>query len=315
MTNTPDVSLIVPMYNEQEVIARFFSSAQKMFAAIPQYSYEIICVNDGSKDNTLELLKSFAAKDKRIKIISFSRNFHKEAAVSAGIDLASGRCVIPVDADLQHPLDKIPEFLKKWEEGNKIVYGIKKSRTKDGLIKRFTAECFYFIYNKICNSSMLRNASDFVLLDREAVETLKKYKEKNRFMRILFFQIGFKSAIVEYSINERIDGTTKWNYWQLWNFALDGITSSSTFPLRMWTYIGSFIAGISFLSALGIIIKTLMYGDRVPGYPTLAVMILFFGGVQLIALGIIGEYIGRIMTEVKDRPVYIIEEKVNFDDK
>ena len=314
MTKSPDISIIVPMYNEHEVIDKFFKEIRKVLDKISQYSYEIICINDGSKDNTLEILKQFAKQDKHIKIISFSRNFHKEAALSAGIDLAQGRCIIPIDADLQHPVNKIPEFIEKWQQGYKVVYGIKKSRDKDSFLKRLTAKYFYTIYNKLCNNSLPRNASDFILLDREVVETLKKYKEKNRFMRILFFQLGYKSTTVEYAINDRAEGTTKWNYWKLWNFALDGITASSTFPLRVWTYLGGLIAFFSFLSAAYIIIKTLMFGDPVQGYPTLAVMILFFGGIQLIALGVIGEYVGRIMTEVKNRPLYIIEEKVNFDD-
>ena len=253
MSNTPDISLIVPMYNEHEVIDIFFKEIKKILAKIPQYSYEIICVNDGSKDNTLDILKNYAQKDTRIKIISFSRNFHKEAALSAGLDLARGGCIIPIDADLQHPVNKIPEFIKKWQQGYKVVYGIKKSRGKDSFLKRLTAKYFYAVYNKLCNNSLPQNVSDFILLDREVVETLKKYKEKNRFMRVLFCQLGYKSTTVEYAINDRAGGTTKWNYWKLWNFALDGITASSTFPLRVWTYLGGFIAFTSFLFAAYII--------------------------------------------------------------
>lgn len=308
-----DLSVVVPMYNEQEVIDAFFTEVHKVMEKIPKYTYEIVCVNDGSKDNTLTILKQHAKKDKCIKVLSFSRNFHKEIAVTAGIDFANGNSVIVMDADLQHPVELIPEFLKKWEEGYKVVYGVKKQRKADSFLKRFTANLFYKFYNKITQSNMPRNASDYILFDRQAVDTLKKYREKNRFMRILFYSIGYTHCTLEYDVKERVAGKTKWNYWKLWNFALDGITSSTTLPLRIWTYLGALIAFISFIYGIYIISRTLIYGAAVPGYASLLTLILFFGGTQLLVLGIFGEYIGRIFTEVKDRPLYIIDEKVNLD--
>lgn len=308
-----DLSIVVPMYNEQEVIDAFFVEIRKVMEKLPKYTYEIVCVNDGSKDNTLDILKQYAKKDKRIKIISFSRNFHKEIAVTAGMDFAAGDSVIVMDADLQHPVELIPEFIKKWEEGYKVVYGVKKERKVDSFIKRFTANLFYKVYNKITQSNMPRNASDYILFDRQAVDTLKKYREKNRFMRILFYNIGYKHCNLEYAVKERAAGNTKWNYWKLWNFALDGITSSTTILLRIWTYLGALIAFVSFVYGMYIILRTLIYGTAVPGYASLLTLILFFGGTQLLVLGIFGEYIGRIFTEVKNRPLYIIDEKINLD--
>ena len=313
MSNIPDISLIVPMYNEHEVIDIFFKEIKKILAKIPQYSYEIICVNDGSKDNTLDILKNYAQKDKRIKIISFSRNFYKEQALFAGLEYSKGRAVIPMDADLQDPPELILEFIKKWEEGYDVVYGMRADRSDDGFFKRISALAFYKMYNLIADRPVPYNTGDYRLMSRKVVEAVKQIKEKKLFMKGVFNWVGFKSYGVSYKRPQRAAGTTKWNYWKLWNFALDGITASSTFPLRVWTYLGGLIAFTSFVYAAYIILKTLLFGDPVRGYPTLAVMILFFGGIQLIALGVIGEYIGRIMTEVKNRPLYIVDETINLD--
>lgn len=312
MSNIPDISFVVPMYNEEDVIATFFSTIEKTLKKIPQYTYEYICVNDGSKDDTLSILKKYAAKDKRIKIISFSRNFCKEQALFAGLEASSGRCVIPMDADLQDPPSLIAEFLKKWEEGYEVVYGVRTDRSKDSLIKRSTAGLFYKIFNAIADRPIPENTGDYRLMDRKVVDAILQIKENKLFMKGIFSWVGFKSFGIEYKRPERVAGKTKFNYWKLWNFALDGITASTTLPLRIWTYIGSFIAAISGLYALYIIGRTLFMGIDIPGYASLLVCILFFGSVQLIVLGIFGEYIGRIFMEVKRRPRYIIDEKINF---
>lgn len=312
MTN-PDLSIIVPMYNEHEVIDIFFEKIRAILANIPQYTYEIVCVNDGSRDNTLDVLKKYASEDKRIKIISFSRNFYKEQALFAGLEACSGRAAIPMDADLQDPPEVILDFVKKWEEGYLVVYGVRADRKEDGFLKKISALGFYKIYNKIAERPIPYNTGDFRLIDRKVIDAIKLIPEKKLFMKGLFNWVGFKSTGVTYSRPERAAGTTKWNYWKLWNFALDGITSSTTLPLRIWTYVGGIIAGISFLYASFIILRTLILGVGVPGYASLLVSILFFGGVQLLVLGIFGEYIGRILTEVKNKPRYIIDEKINFE--
>ena len=315
MTNIPDISFVVPMYNEEDVIATFFLTMEKTLKKLPQYTYEYICINDGSKDKTLSILKKYATKDKRIKIISFSRNFYKEQALFAGLEAATGRCVIPMDADLQDPPSLIADFLKKWQEGYEIVYGIRTDRSKDSIIKRFTAGLFYKIFNTIADRPIPENTGDYRLIDRKVVDAILQIKENKLFMKGIFSWVGFKSCGVEYKRQERAAGKTKFNYWKLWNFALDGITSSTTLPLRIWTYIGSLIAAISGLYALYIIGRTLFMGVDIPGYASLLVCILFFGSVQLIVLGIFGEYIGRIFMEVKRRPRYIIDEKINFSEK
>ncbi len=313
MSNNPDLSIIVPMYNEHEVIDIFFKEIRAIMKKIPQYSYEIVCINDGSKDNTLEILKKYAKKDKRVKIISFSRNFHKEQALFAGLENCTGNAAIPIDVDLQDPPEVILKFVKKWKEGYDIVYGVRSERNNDGMIKRFTALAFYKIYNFIADSPVPYNTGDFRLINRKVIDAIKNIKEKKLFMKGIFNWVGFKSIGVPYKRPERAAGKTKWNYWKLWNFALDGITASTTFPLRIWTYVGGTIAGISFLYALYIILRTIIKGVAVPGYASLLVCVLFFGGIQLLVLGIFGEYIGRIFTEVKNRPLYIIDEKINFD--
>lgn len=315
MNNTPDISFVVPMYNEEAVITKFFSTMEKTLKKLSKYTYEYICVNDGSKDKTLSILKEYAAKDARIKIISFSRNFSKEQALFAGLEASSGRCVIPMDADLQDPPSVILDFLKKWQEGYEVVYGVRTDREKDSLFKRFTAGIFYKIFNLVSDRPIPANTGDYRLMDRKVVDAVLQIRENKLFMKGIFSWVGFKSCGVEYKRPERAAGTTKFNYWKLWNFALDGITASTTLPLRIWTYIGSIIATISGLYALYIIGRTIFMGVDIPGYASLLVCILFFGSVQLIVLGIFGEYIGRIFMEVKRRPRYIIDEKINFSEK
>lgn len=314
MPNTPDISFVIPMYNEEKVIDKFFKTMEKTLSKLKNYTYEYVCINDGSKDKTLAILKKYAQKHNNIKVISFSRNFHKEQALFAGLTEAKGKCIIPMDADLQDPPELIAKFLKKWEEGYEVVYGIRTDRTKDTFLKRLTAGLFYKIFNLIADTPIPENTGDYRLMDRKVVDAILEIKENKLFMKGIFSWVGFKSCGVEYKRPERVAGNTKFDYWKLWNFALDGITASTTLPLRIWTYIGGIIASISGLYALYIIFRTLFLGVAVPGYASLLVSILFFGSVQLIVLGIFGEYIGRIFIEVKRRPRYIVDEKINCED-
>lgn len=313
MQNEKMISIIVPMYNEEAVIDIFFAEMRK-FLAECSYEYEIICVNDGSSDDTLNILKKYANEDKKIKIVSFSRNFGKERALYAGLKYSSGDAVIPIDADLQHPPVIINSFLGKWEEGYDIVYGVRENRKNEGRLRRFFSKKFYEFYNLISEQKAPYNTGDFRLMDRKVVNAVLSLQEKQLFMKGIFNWVGYKSCAVTYKCAERAAGTSKFNFWKLWNFALDGITGVSTLPLRIWTYLGGGIAFISFLVALFYLIKTLVYGDSVRGFPTLVILILFFGGIQLLALGIFGEYIGRIMIEVKNRPLYIVDELINIEE-
>lgn len=310
----PDLSIIVSMYNEEESLGVFFETLNKTLAALGNYSYEIICVDDGSVDNTYFLLEEYAKSDKRIKVIKFSRNFGKEYGVMAGLKHCRGRAAIPMDVDLQDPPELILRFVEKWEEGYDMVYGIRNDRQSDTFLKRWTAKLFYKTYNLMTRSPIPYNAGDYRLIDRKVVNTIIGLKECNVFMKGIFGWAGYKSAGIPYTRERRRAGESKWNYWRLWNFALDGITSSTTFPLRVWSYLGTLLSISGMLYALYIIIRTIVLGTDVPGYASLLVSILVLGGVQMIILGILGEYIGRIFIEVKNRPLYIIEKKVNLHD-
>ncbi len=305
-----DISLIVPVYNEAEVLYAFFERLNGVFSSseeLKDLEYEVICVDDGSTDSTPSILEDLLSRDSRIKLISFSRNFGKEAAMFAGLKFASGKCAVPIDADLQDPPELIAEFVKKWREGFDMVYGVRVERSGDSPAKRKTAELFYKIYNSLSERPIPRNTGDFRLIDRRVIDAILKLHERSIFMKGIFNWVGFKSVGVPYDRPERVSGGSKWNYWKLWNFALDGITASSTIPLRIWTYIGGAIASITGIYALYIALRTIVCGVDVPGYASLFVSILFFGSVQLIALGIFGEYLGRIVAEVKGRPLYVIE--------
>jgi glycosyltransferase involved in cell wall biosynthesis len=267
-------------------------------------------VNDGSKDDTLKSLVEFKKKHPEIKILDFSRNFGKDAAISAGLDFAEGRCVIPIDCDLQDPPELIIEMLEKWKEGFDVVLAKRVDRSKDSIMKRITSGLFYKVYNMLADLQLPENVGDFRLMDRKVVEKIKTFPERKRFMKGLFACVGFKTSIVEYKRPERNQGTSKWSYWKLWNYAIDGITSFSTFPLKISTYFGIFVTLLAFVRGIWIFFRTLLFGIDVPGYASLIVAILFLGGVQLISLGIIGEYIGRIYIESKQRPLYIIKDVI-----
>ena len=277
--------------------------------SVRSVQFEIICVNDGSRDRTLEKLIAAACCDSKIKILDLSRNFGKEAALTAGIEEARGDAVIPIDADLQDPPELIPVLIEHWQNGYDVVLAKRRDRSTDSFLKRKTAELFYQLHNRVATPQIPENVGDFRLIDRCVVEALKRLHEKRRFMKGLFAWVGFKTVTVEYVRQPRATGKTKFSGWKLWNLALEGITSFSTTPLRVWTYIGFMISSLSFAYGLFIVSHTLIYGVDVPGYSSLLTAILFLGGVQLIGIGILGEYIGRIYIELKNRPIYIVRKR------
>lgn len=308
----PTLSIIVPMYNEEEALDGFFKRVQRVLQTVTP-SYEIICVNDGSRDLTLARLRQAAERDDRIKVVNLSRNFGKEIALSAGLDHATGDAVIPIDADLQDPPEVIPLMVAKWRAGAKLVLAKRRDRSSDGWLKRVTANGAYWLFSKLTHPRIPQNVGDFRLMDRDVVNAIKRLPERSRFMKGLFAWIGYEAETVEYDREARFAGETKWNYWKLWNFALDGITSFSSLPLRVWSYLG-FGVSLFAMAYLGFTIaKTMIFGLDVPGYASLMSVILFFNGVLLVGIGVIGEYLARIFTEVKARPLYIVSETIGVE--
>jgi glycosyltransferase involved in cell wall biosynthesis len=300
------ISIVTPFYNEGDAVHRFYIALATMMNALPGHRFEVVCIDDGSRDNTLEDLLEVADRDHRFHVIELTRNFGKEAAMTAGIEAARGDAVIPMDADLQDPPDLIPLMIEEWLRGAEVVLARRADRSADGLLKRVTARLFYAIHNRVSTVSIPANVGDFRLMDRAVVEALKALPERQRFMKGLFSWVGFKTVTLDYVRQERSAGTTKFSGWKLWNFALEGITSFSTAPLRIWTYLGLAGTVVTFAYSLFIILRTLIHGVDVPGYPSLLVAILLFGSLQLISVGLLGEYIGRIYLETKQRPTYLI---------
>lgn len=298
------ISLVVPVYNEEEAIPIFYQTVRR---ELNGFQVEILFVNDGSKDGTEEIINALAVSDQLVKNLSFTRNFGKESALFAGLEHATGAAVIPIDVDLQDPIEVIPQLIERWKLGADVVLAKRSDRSKDGILKRKTAEWFYRLHNKISSPAIEENVGDFRLLSRETVEQIKLLPERNLFMKGILSWVGGRVDVVEYYRAERVAGTSKFNGWKLWNLALEGITSFSTVPLRVWTYIGLIVASASFLYMTWMIIDKIIWGNPVSGYPSLLVSILFLGGVQLIGVGILGEYIGRIYIEVKKRPRYIVK--------
>ncbi|WP_414148456.1 glycosyltransferase family 2 protein [Erwinia sp. BNK-24-b] len=296
------ISLIVPVYNEEDAIPVFYTAVKKELA---QYTLEIIFINDGSVDKTADIAADLMKQDNAVQLINFTRNFGKEPALFAGLEHATGDVVIPIDVDLQDPVEVIPQLIEKWQNGADVVLAKRIDRSSDGHVKRKTAEWFYHLHNKISTPKIEENVGDFRLISREVVENIKLLEERNLFMKGILSWVGGKTDIVEYIRDERVAGTTKFNGWKLWNLALEGITSFSTFPLRIWTYLGLLVASLSFLYGAWMIVDKIIWGNAVRGYPSIMVSILFLGGVQLIGIGVLGEYIGRIYIEVKRRPKYI----------
>jgi glycosyltransferase involved in cell wall biosynthesis len=302
----PFITLIVPVFNEEAAIVPFLKTVMPILAETG-CKFEIAFVNDGSRDDTLAVLRVAKAGNPAIEILSLSRNFGKEAAMTAGLDHAKGDVVILIDVDLQDPPELIADFIARWRGGADIVYGTRRSRDSDGIAKRVSALLFYKLFNFLSPTQLPFNAGDYRLMDRRVVNEIKTLRERTRFMKGLMVWPGFRMESVEFARRQRSAGDTSWNYWKLWNFALDGITSFTTMPLRLWLYVGGIVSLLSFLYAGFIMIHALITGGDVPGYPSLMVAVMFFGGIQLFSIGLVGEYVGRILNETKARPIYIID--------
>ncbi len=300
------LSIVVPAYNEEAVLPEFHKRISAVLKSMSTEA-EIVYVNDGSTDNTLVVMQGLQESDLRVAIVDLSRNFGKEIALTAGLDHASGDVVVVIDADLQHPPELIPELIKHWMDGYDVVYAKRISRSEESIIKKTTTYVFYRLIQLVSRVKIPEDVGDFRLLSRRAVDSLKQLREQHRFMKGLFVWIGYPQKAVPYQPDPRYAGQTKWNYWDLWNFALEGITSFSVAPLKLATYLGLATAFVAFIYAGIIIYQTLVHGNPVAGYPSIMVVILFLGGVQLISLGIIGEYLGRMFNETKQRPLYFLK--------
>ena len=304
--NSMILSIIVPAYNEESVLPEFH---KRLMSVLDEYNInaEIIYVNDGSTDETVSVILGFRKNDARVSLIDLSRNFGKEIAMTAGFNHSKGDAVVVIDSDLQDPPELIPELIQRWQEGYDVVYAKRTSREGETFLKKATAHLFYRVIRKLNDVDIPTNTGDFRLLSRRAVEALNELPEHHRFMKGLFAWIGFPQIAVYYKRDPRFSGDTKWNYWKLWNFALEGITSFTIVPLKMASYTGLIVAFGAFIYALWIIYKTITLGDPVAGYPTIITVILFLGGLQLMTLGVIGEYLGRMFNETKRRPLYFIQ--------
>ena len=300
------LSLVVPVFNEAESIDLFIARISEVFTSEAQISLAMVFVNDGSTDATLDILLARQKTDPRLKVIDLSRNFGKEAALTAGLQYADGQVVVPIDVDLQDPPEVILQMIALWREGYEVVLGHRVSRDSDSWAKRFSANSFYRLHNRIAEQELPENVGDFRLMDRCVIDALKTLPESRRFMKGLFAWVGFRTASVHYVRPPRSAGNSKFNGWRLWNFALEGITSFSIAPLRIWTYLGLFVSLISFAFASFIIARALLHGIDLPGYASLMVAVTFLGGLQLVGIGVIGEYLGRTYIESKQRPVFLV---------
>jgi len=302
---TPTLSLIVPMHNEGDNVRALYERIRSVLDPLDE-TWELVCINDGSRDDTLAHLLALHRADDRVVVIDLARNFGKEAALTAGLDAARGEAAIPLDADLQDPPELIPLLMEKWRDGYEVVNAVREEREGESAVKRGTAHAFYRIINRMSEVDIPADTGDFRLISRPALDALKRLPERRRFMKGLFAWVGFRTTQVHYRRQPRHAGSTKFNYWRLWNFALEGITSFSSVPLRLFSYLGFAVSLLAFLYAVQIVLDTLVLGNPVKGYPSLMVTILFFGGVQLIGIGVLGEYLGRVYEETKQRPVYLV---------
>jgi glycosyltransferase involved in cell wall biosynthesis len=310
---TRRLCIVVPVYNEAAVLPLLMPRLDAALASIPA-DIGVLFVDDGSTDATPQELARIANNDARIGVLRLTRNFGKEAAMTAGLDHAEGDAVVIIDADLQDPPEVIATFWRHFEEGADVVYGVRSSRAGESWLKRLTAATFYRVIDRMSDTPIPRDTGDFRLMSRRAVEALRQVRERHRFMKGLFAWVGFRQVPVKYHRDPRAAGKSKFNFWKLWNFALEGITSFSTVPLRVATYFGLLTASVAFVYGAIIVAKTLLYGEPVRGYPSLMSVVLFLGGVQLVALGIIGEYLGRVYGETKQRPMYLIMTKLKVVD-
>ncbi|BBJ23410.1 glycosyltransferase family 2 protein [Candidatus Nitrotoga sp. AM1P] len=301
------ISIVLPFFNEAEGSSLFFERLDNVISNIPDCQFELICINDGSQDRTLSALESAKKRYPAITIIDFTRNFGKEAALTAGLEFAAGDAVIIMDTDLQHPPELIPEFIRKWRSGVPVVLAKRNSRSTESVLYRLLAGIFYRLHNNISNIEIPSNTGDFRLIDRQVCDAMKRLPESRRFMKGLFAWVGYEYELVEYDVAPRAHGRTSFNKWKSLNFALEGITSFSTIPLRVWTYAGLMVTAVGFFYACWVILRALFFGIDTPGYVTLLTTVVFFGGLQLIGIGVLGEYIGRIYIETKNRPIYLVK--------
>jgi glycosyltransferase involved in cell wall biosynthesis len=307
----PHISCIIPVYNEEAVVANFLTQLQSYLRKLTPH-FEIIVIDDGSRDSTVQQILSLPA-DYHIKLLGLSRNFGKETALTAGLEHCSGDVAILMDADFQHPIELISTFIVQWAAGYDMVYGVRKNRDTESYVKKSLARLFYWLMTKITKIDIPNNAGDFRLLDRKVINALNQFQERSRFMKGLYAWVGFKKIAVPYEVQDRAAGKSSWGFARLIELALTGITSFSDIPLRVWGLIGFVISLISLIYAIYFMTVTLIYGADLPGFPSIIVAVMFFGGVQLLSIGILGEYIARIFTEVKQRPKYLLDIKQGFE--
>ncbi|HJU26863.1 MAG TPA: glycosyltransferase family 2 protein [Rhodanobacteraceae bacterium] len=303
----PVFSIVVPAFNEERNLPLLHARTAAVMQELGE-PWELIFVNDGSRDQTLAVMQVLRACDQHVAIVNLSRNFGKEVATTAGLDHARGEAVVVLDADLQDPPELIPEMVAAWRQGFDTVYAQRRYRHGETWLKRATAAAFYRVLQRSTSMPIPRNTGDFRLMSRRVVDALAKVRERRRFMKGLFAWVGFSSCAISYDRQPRHAGRTAWNYWKLWNLAVEGITSFTTLPLRMATYLGLLVGLASTIFLLQLLVRTLVFGNEVPGYPSLMAVVLFLGAAQLVTLGIIGEYLGRVFDEVKQRPLYLVSQ-------
>lgn len=315
MTKHKKISILIPAYNEQEVLRHLYERLNKLAGENKGYDFEFLFVNDGSRDSTLEMIKTYAKDDERIAYINLSRNFGKEIAMVAGLDHVTGDATVIIDADLQDPPELIPMMISYWEEGYDDVYARRKSRAGESWFKKITSEIYYKLLQKSTSIPIQQDTGDFRLLSQRCVESLRLFRESQRNAKGIFSWIGYKKKEIMYDRDPRAAGETKWNYAKLINLAIDGITSFTTAPLRISSVMGAFVSLAAFIYIVYLVARTVLYGSDLAGYPSMMAVILFLGGVQLLSLGVIGEYIGRVFNETKQRPLYLVEEYYASDKK
>lgn len=308
MTTRKKITILIPAYNEQEVLQYLYERLHKLAGETPNYNFEFLFINDGSRDKTLEIIKTYATKDKRVAYINLSRNFGKETAMIAGLDNANGDATVIIDADLQDPPELIPKMIELWEQGYDDVFARRKSRAGEPWLKKLTSALFYRTLQKSTHIPIQQDTGDFRLLDKRCVVALRQFRESQRYTKGMFSWIGYKKKEIEYDRDPRMAGETKWNYFKLINLAIDGITSFTTAPLRISSVMGIIVSLAAFIYIAYLVIRTAFVGTDLAGYPSMMAVILFLGGIQLLSLGVIGEYIGRIFNESKNRPLYFVEE-------
>ncbi|MBQ3363649.1 MAG: glycosyltransferase family 2 protein [Muribaculaceae bacterium] len=306
------ISVLIPCHNEEKSLPLLYLELVKLMDSTPNYQWELMFVNDGSTDGTLEQLRQMRQKDQRVNFVDLSRNFGKEAAMLAGFDYVTGDCMVIIDADLQDPPDLIPEMIKWWEQGYEDVYAKRKTRGRESWLRKRLSLLFYRLLQSSSRFDVLQNVGDFRLLDRSCINALRQMRESERYTKGMYSWIGFKKKEVVFDRGDRVAGTSSWSFRQLFSLAIDGITSFTSLPLRISTVVGFIVSMLAFIYMIYIFIKALIWGDPVQGYPSLVILLLFLGGIQLLSLGIIGEYIGRIYNETKNRPDYIVR---NFNDE